>query len=182
MGDMIGQIELTKAEQKLASKIVFDLVRLEYKQAIENGELAAALMQSLLDRNAIPENRLRYFADPEYNPGRSKSSLREIFLRNAGTTKEMYRHPHFAMYYLNYFVYGADLPLAVKEAFFAKTQEHFVTRSQLVEFARHLVRSYNLVRYPQNYRLNDMFYQLALDCDCDESDARAVREAVMRVK
>jgi len=182
MAGMIGQIELTEREQELASKIAFDLARLEYEQAIENGELAAVLMRSLMDRNAIPKNRLLYFVDRNYNPGKSKSSRYEIFLRNAGTDEEIYRHPHFAMYYLKYFVYGADLPLAVKEAFFKKAHEHFVTQTQLVQFACHLVRSSNLVRYPQNYRLNDAFYQLALDSECEELDARAVRNAVMRVK
>ena len=183
MGRMIGQIELTEAEQELASKIIFNLenVRLEPKRAIENGEWAAALKQSLMGRRAIPESRLRYFADPEYNPGRSKSSLKDIFLRNAGTTEKMYRHPHFAPY-LHYFVYGAGLPPAIKDAFFAKTQDHFVTQAQLVQFASHLVRSSSLARHPKNYRLKDMFYQLALDCDCDECDARAVRDAVMKVK
>jgi hypothetical protein len=55
MESMIGQIELTNAEQEFVSKIVFDhetYVRLEREQAIENGELAAVLMQCLMDRQA----------------------------------------------------------------------------------------------------------------------------------
>jgi hypothetical protein len=180
---MIGQIELTDAEQELASKIVFDLLnaRLEFEQVNENGELAATLMQHLIDREAIPKSRLRYFVDPEYNPRNPKASRAELFLRNARTVEEMYRHPHFAPY-LRYFVYGADLPLKIKEAFFAKAQDHYVTREQLVQLARHLVRCFPLDPYPRNYKLPDAFYQLALDCDCEEWDARSVREAVMKVK
>jgi hypothetical protein len=72
---MIGQIELTEAEQELANKIVFDqekYVRLEAEQAIKNGELTATLMRSLMACKAIPGPRLRYFADADYNTGISR--------------------------------------------------------------------------------------------------------------
>jgi hypothetical protein len=180
---LIGQIELTEAEQELARKIAFDLdnIRLEHEQAIENGELAATLMQCLIDRKAIPENRLRYFGDPDYNPNNAKASKANLFLRNAKTLEQMYRHPNFVRY-LKYFVYGADLPPAIKEAFFAKAQEHFVTSEELVQLARSLVRNFYLIRYPRAHNLPDTFYQLALDCGCDQWDARRVREAIMKLK
>jgi hypothetical protein len=182
---MIGQIELTEAEKDLASKIVFDLEkynRLERDAAIENGELSAALMQSLMDREAIPANRLRYFTDAAYNPGKSTSSRADLFLRNAGTVEEMFRHGHFALLYLSYFVYGADLPTALKEAFFAKAQKYFGTTEQLIQLARQQVRELHRVPNSQDYSYPDAFYQLALDCGCEEWDARAVRQAVMAVK
>jgi hypothetical protein len=46
---MIGQIELTEAEQEIANQIVFDhsgSVSLEYEEVIANGELAADLRHS----------------------------------------------------------------------------------------------------------------------------------------
>ena len=183
MVGMIGQIELTNAERDLAGRIVFDLnkARLEHERVVENGELAADLMRRLVDRKAIPQNRLRYFFDPEYNPKNRKASRADLFIRNAGGVEEMYRHPNFA-HHLSYFVYGADLPAAVKEAFLARAQEHFVTSRELDQFACHLVRSFRLDPYPQNYGLPDAFYQLALDCGCEEWDARSVRGAVMKVK
>src|ERR1035441_4289623 len=121
---MIGQIELTDVEQELANKIVFDLLnaRLEFEQVNENGELAATLMQHLMDRKAIPDSRLRYFVDPEYNPKNPKASRAELFLRNARTVEKMYRHPDFIPY-LQYFFYGTDLPLKIKETFLAKAQD-----------------------------------------------------------
>jgi hypothetical protein len=180
---MIGQIDLTEAEQELASKIVFDLdnARLEYEQAIENGELTATLMESLMDRKAIPENRPRYFVEPNYNPNNSKASRSDLFLRNAKTFERMYRHPHFVRY-LRYFVYGADLPLAIKEAFSAKAEDHFVDTQQLVKLARDQARELRSTHLPKDYRLPDAFYQLALDCGRHEWDARSIREAVMKVK
>ena len=55
MKSMIGQIELIAAEQELAGEIVFDVLttRLEYEQGIKNGELAACIMESLMNRKAI---------------------------------------------------------------------------------------------------------------------------------
>ncbi len=59
IGGMIGTIELNEVEKTLADKIVSDLnAPLGYEQTIENGERTAALMHSLLDRKAIPDNRL----------------------------------------------------------------------------------------------------------------------------
>ena len=91
---MIGKIHLTKTEEKLLNRLVLDhagYVRLEREETIANGELAATLIQSLLAHKSIPEWRLRYFADPDYNVGSSKSSKRDLFLRNAHTDFESYQ-------------------------------------------------------------------------------------------
>jgi hypothetical protein len=53
---------------------------------------------------------------------------------------QMYRHGQFAVLSLSYFVYRADLPVDLKEAFYAKAQDHFVTTEQLVQLARKQVR------------------------------------------
>jgi hypothetical protein len=134
-----------------------------------------------MNRKAIPERRRLYFFDAEYNPGNAKASRADLFLRNAKTSEAMFRHPHF-LPYLRYFVYGADLPSDLKAAFFEKAQDHWVEPNQLVQLARSLVRTFNVPRYPQNYRLPDTFYQLALDCGCQEGVALVVRRAIMKVK
>ena len=94
MKSMIGQIELIAAEQELAGEIVFDVLttRLEYEQGIKNGELAACIMESLMNRKAIPESRWLYFTDADYKPGKSKASRADLFLRNARTVEQMHRH------------------------------------------------------------------------------------------
>jgi len=179
---MIGQIELTSTEQELASKIEFVLDhRMDHEQVIENGERAAKLMQMLLKRKAIPEQRLAYLNDPEYNPGRGSSSRLEPFLRNAGGIEAVVRHPHF-LPYLHYFIYGADLPAPLKQEFQQKAADYWVKPGDLAKSAKQLVRKYDLERPPLNYRLKDAFYQLALDCGCDEGTSRWVRDAVMKVK
>src|ERR1700739_861293 len=180
---MVEQIELTRSERELADKIVFDLLhaKLEHEQVIENGERAAALMKSLMKRKAIPEKRLLYFTDPSYHPGRGKASRFERFRDNAGSAEAVLRHPHF-LEYLRYFIYGSDLPATLKQEFKNKGADYWVKPHQLAELTRQLIRKHCLPRYPQNHRLGDTFYQLALDCDCDEGTARAVREAAMNTK
>jgi hypothetical protein len=180
---MIKQIELTPAEQELANQIVFDVLnhRMEYEQTMENGERAAGLMGMLIDRKAIPELRLRYFTDPDYNPGRGKESRFTYFKNNAGSTDEVFRHPEF-LKYLHYFIYGADLPPLLKQEFLNKAEDTWVKPGDVAKFAQQLVRKYNLERHPMNYRLKEVFYQLAVDCGCTEGTARSVREAVTKVK
>lgn len=180
---MVGPIELTPAEQDLASKIVFDVLNhpMEYEEAQANGERAAALMQMLMDRKAIPEQRGRYFTDPDFNPGRGKESRFTYFKKNAGSTDKVLKHPHF-LPYLHYFIYGADLPPALKQEFEKKAADYWVKAGDLAKFAQQLVRKYNRERHPLNYRLKDDFYQLALDAGCDEGTARQVRDAVAKLK
>jgi hypothetical protein len=177
-GSMIGQIELTANEQDLVNQILFGHARnLEYEETIANGERSATLVQSLLDREAIPEVRMRYFTDPEYHISNPKASLYELFLRNTRTAAEMYRHPHF-LPYLHYFVFGADLPQGVKETFLARYLESDGDREQLADLARSQLRELMRTRPPQDYKLPESFYQLALDCGCEQWDARAVRNAL----
>jgi len=103
-------------------------------------------MQRLMDRQAIPKNRLRYFAEADYNPGKSKESRAALFLRNAGSEAEMYRHGHFALFYLSYLINGADLPMRIQEAFLATAKAPFVSVDQLVKLARKQVRELFLSR------------------------------------
>ena len=44
-----------------------------------------------MDRKAMPQIRLRHFADPNYNPGRPKSSRATLFLHNAASPEEMHK-------------------------------------------------------------------------------------------
>ncbi len=138
-------------------------------------------MESLLTRKAIPECRLRYFADPAYNISNPKASHCELFLRNSGTQEEMYRHPHF-LKYLRYFVFGADLPDSIKDAFLARYKGCDGDREPLVQLARSQFRELARRRGPQDYELPDAFYQLALDSGCNQWTAASIRNAVKAVK
>jgi hypothetical protein len=181
---MVGKVELTADEQSLVDRIVFDhdgIVALEREAWMMNGEMAANLFESLSERQAIPEVRLRYFADPEYNPSNSKASHFELFLRNARTRAEVLRHAHFIPY-LRYFVFGANLPAHVKQTFLAEFQDYDGDLERLVRLARTLYRELKRTPHPQDYPLPEDFYQLALDCGCARWDAKRIRDAVKVIK
>ncbi len=176
---MVGKIELTDSERELAEKIVFDRDKyysLECKDVILNGELSFILMQSLREREAIPIPRWKYFIDPTYNVSNRKRSKMEIFRQTEGSEQKMYCHGAFAMKYLRYFIFGANLPDVVKDEFLAHSQEFLISSEDLLKLARTQVRREGLKgRFEE-------FYQLALDCGRPQWEAASVREAVMKIK
>ena len=84
---MIGQIELTDSETALYAEASEaqrrSLVDHDLNRTRRAGQAAKQLFRSLQTRGAIPEKRLRYFADREYSASDTRSSRRERFLRNA---------------------------------------------------------------------------------------------------
>ncbi|HTF68190.1 MAG TPA: hypothetical protein VK638_36480 [Edaphobacter sp.] len=117
---MIGQIELTDTETALYAQVSeaerLLLVDHDYNRTCQAGQASRELFHSLMKRKAIPEQRLRYFADPAYNASDTRASKRERFLRNARTEDAMYEHPHFWKY-LIYFINGPELPHHVVDQF-----------------------------------------------------------------
>ncbi|MES2072011.1 MAG: hypothetical protein V4488_16765 [Pseudomonadota bacterium] len=103
----IPDIELTGREIEILSQISFRSTRQdELRSSIMP---MVALWNSLYKRSAIPEIRFQYFTDAERNPsGRGKSRM-QIFEKNGTSGEEIFAHPHF-LKYLEYFVYGPDLP------------------------------------------------------------------------
>jgi hypothetical protein len=120
---------------------------------------------------------LHYFADPAFNPSNTRSSKRDLFLRNAGTEEKMYTHPHFWPYLL-YFIYGPDLPRPVQGEFYAAACETFRDWDALRKLARKQAHELPVEKTSKA----EMFFQLALDCGCDLSEALGVRTAVMKIR
>lgn len=104
---MIGQIQLTDRETTLFAEVLEaerrSPVDHDFKRARQAGQAAKQLFRSLQARDAIPENRMRYFADRERSASDSRTSRRERFLRNAHTEDAMYEHLHFWKYII-YFI------------------------------------------------------------------------------
>jgi hypothetical protein len=179
--DMIGQIELTDSETALYAQVSeaerLLLVDHDAQRTRRAGVASRELFESLLDRNAIPEQRLRYFADKRYNASDTRASKRERFLRNAHTEDAMHEHPHFWKY-LFYFINGADLPRPVIEQFAEIAGEQMRDYDALSKFARKATRTLP----GDSGSKAEEFYRLALDCGCGLSEAFGVRKAVMQVK
>ncbi len=73
-------IELSEVENVLLAQIDFnwDTRRHDLEGFARNSENVAQLVSALLERNAIPEHRLKYFNDPAYRTGRIKGSRRHL--------------------------------------------------------------------------------------------------------
>jgi len=97
LGPLIGPITLTPDEGAIlaAMKLRQEELFHESGAAQRNGELALALIGSLLARMVIPEVRLKYFEDPTYRTGRIKGSYRNLVERNKTVGDDIFRHPNF---------------------------------------------------------------------------------------
>jgi len=179
--DMVSQVELTDSETALYAKYqkhnAFVGVDHDYQRTRNAGVASRELFESLLDRDAIPEQRLCYFADKRYNASDTRASKRERFLRNAHTEDAMHEHPHFWKYLL-YFINGAELPRPVIEQFAEIAKDEMRDYDALSKFARNATRALS----GDSGTKADDFFKLALDCGCNLTEASGVRKAVMQVK
>ncbi len=182
---VIGAFALAPEEAHILKEIRLRQEELfgNYDVAPRNGELALALMRSLLQRKAIPEVRLRYFEDPSFRTGRIKGSYRALFERNKTTGDDIYRHPNF-LEHLRYFLSGAELPSDVIATFSQKAQSYgHVGPSDALELgalARDLTRKFGLLADTE--ATAEEFYKLALDCQVYQGHAAVVRNRVRAMR
>lgn len=173
-------IELAPEEQILLATLTFHAPQenADYKR---NGDVALKLTQGLAAREAIPEHRLRYFTDPQYHVSNRRQSRQDVFERNGCKGESILRNGHF-LPHLRYFIFGANLPDGVRFAFKAAVEECGLVTSgdiaPLASTAKALARRFGL----KGTGVREEFYKLALDCGLSESDATAMRRAVMGLR
>ena len=172
-------VSLTDFEQAVLEKIDFGF---EGDSEAKKTTLEAAkqLAESLLERRAIPECRLRYFTEPELNTGPGRMSHKEEFKRHGRTDDEILRHPHF-LKYLRYFIYGPDLPMATIEGFCKVINDDggltSGTESMLLRYVRSEMRSRRLGRR----HAAEEFFKLSVELDI-ESTAGMLRRQALSVR
>ena len=137
-------IPLTDEEKQLLIAINFDPPAGSPELHTANGDEVVGLMYSLLDREAIPIHRIRWFTDPEYDPGGRGSSRERIFERNGTSGESIFRHGNF-LKHLRYFLFGPALPSDLMDRFTRAAVECGNVTSgdigPLSRFARTLARS-----------------------------------------
>lgn len=146
-----------------------------------NAQPILALLKSLADRSAIPKERLNYWDDPRYHQGRIKASRKGLFERNGCKGADIYTHPNFIRH-LRYFLFGAELPDEVVEAFEEKVgNPQWVSSSDVVpigKFARQLVRQYRLDKADAP----EEFFKLCLDMGLSLMMAESVMRSVKQLR
>lgn len=176
-------ISLTPEEARWLSEIDFECGGQfgdGHAAFLANQKPVLALLASLQSRDAIPQPRIRYWTDPDYKPGRTKGSRRDMFVRDGNQGDEIYTHPNF-LRHLKYFLFGPDLPAEVIAAFEKKVgNPRWVSSSDIVpmaRYARQLSREYRL-----GYEAADEFFKLCLDMGLSRSIAGTVREITKRAR
>jgi len=172
----IDKIDLSNSDNMLIETLNIHTLSPQYPEWTEDrGEAAFQLISSLLERNGIPDTRKAYFGDPEYNTGRGNGSHYQTFINNGHTDETMMKHPHF-LKFVRYFIFGARLPLQLKNNFLQKVEECGTFTSgddeTLLSSARRFFKQSNLNK--TEYR--EEIYKLLLDCGLSLSTARHIRK------
>jgi hypothetical protein len=169
-------IELTEAESALLSQLKFEPQRDDWPLILEP---MAELAGSLLDRGAVPPVRLRYFTDPERNPGGRGKSREDIFAGNGTAGDDILRHPNLKI--LDYFVHGPNLPAYVISKFIDSMSSGHLSGSDvndLAPYARKITRDEGL----EPHRAAEEFYKLVLECGGPTYAADSLRKSVLAVR
>jgi hypothetical protein len=174
-----SKIELNDDEEELLAQIDFNPSPYsgEFHETLRSSCIAAAkLTESILSRKVVPEIRRRYFTDPELNIG-TKKSRKQVFEQNGTRSRAIIEHPHF-LKFLQYFIFGPELPESVIEEFWRQATHFDMELRDICKFSRSVVRQYEL----DPLQAREEFYKLALECGLVEYEARIVRDAVRTVR
>jgi len=168
-------IQLTPEECAVRDEITFDLDTLSpnFLETLNKSCSAAGeLAKLLLKRNAIPEIRIRYLTDPNFNVGGHGKSRKDIFENHGTKGNAILSHGNF-LPYLKYFLFGPDLPTATVSNF-TKMVERDEDQEELLKFVRSETRS-----LPKEKRrlAAEEFFKLAVEVGLDTYDATRVRGA-----
>lgn len=174
-------IVLTPDEEVLRAQINFNPARCDTPDWVVSGKAARALTKSLIARRAIPEVRMRFFFDLNFNIGRIKLSRCQIFERNGTHGDDIFGDGNF-MEYLRYFLDGPSLPLDVIASFRQRVSACGLVRSgdiiPLGDFARRQVRQNRL----DVNSAAEEFYKLALECGLSPLNAWSIRDGVKKAR
>lgn len=171
-------ISLTSDEKALFSKICFDWR--SHEELRGSLALMEALASSILKRGAVPDVRIAYFNDPEFNIGGRGKSRQDIFERNGTSGDEILRHPHF-LKHLEYFVCGPDLPAVAIEKFKREAFAGHLSGSDVIDltpYARSCVRQNSL----DPHHAADEFFKLAVECGAIPGSAENLRKSIRAIK
>jgi hypothetical protein len=181
MTDKSFAIALTPEESELLSGIQLDPFAIPNPEALrQNGDRVGKLLDSLKARRGIPEHRISWYTDPDYNVGGRGASKYDRF--TAGHADNVPYHPNF-LKVLRYFLYGPDLPEGIIAAFREEVESYgqpFTSGdiTPLSKFARKLAKESRLAG-PTNA---EEFYKLALECGVSAMYAQLVRKNVLEVR
>jgi hypothetical protein len=156
-GQVIEKVKLDETEQKLFDEIQWDIDTIRGGEFPEdNWDKLGELAESLLERKAIPEIRLRMFNDPDLNPGGRGKSRIDIFDQNGRSNAEIIRNAFF-LPWLRYFVEGPDLPEPTIAGFLKIVEEDHELEINTVDQLKNYVRKKTRAMGRDNHAPQEFF-------------------------
>ncbi|MEQ8581471.1 MAG: hypothetical protein RIC30_08485 [Marinoscillum sp.] len=104
----MSKINLTEEENELYMQVLSLDPDEDYELRISKLNSQKELAESLLNREAIPEQRINYFTKKEFQTGISRKSRIEEFEAKVNSESDIFSHGHFTKY-LQYFIEGANI-------------------------------------------------------------------------
>lgn len=177
----MNQLKLTDKE-KVYYHIVFT-TELDPTWSKKNQEVFDSqklLMKSLLDREAIPDPRLKYFLDPEYNTAKTTLSRKQVFEKNGTRGDDILTHPHFKSY-LEYFINGADMAEEVKEEAERLSNQKNIYDDISEALYVHVLKKKELYKliHPRDWFAEE-YYKLLIDYNVPPIMAKHYRGMIMK--
>lgn len=176
------KIELFKEELELYKKVEEFNLKSSFLKRQNSLNALKNLTQILLERNAIPEDRIKYFTDENYQTGRTTKSRFEVFRSKRQSDDEILRDPNFIKY-LRFFINGADISEVIeKEAIriFENPIYHDDAIQELFIFIKS--RKYIPVDNSERKRFAEELFKLVVDLKCELQQCFNLRSKVMSIK
>jgi hypothetical protein len=172
-------VSLTSEEQKLLERLRSHFEEEdtpEQRRAMLVTE--AALAKLLLDRNAIPQIRLDYFCEPEFQTDGSGRSHKERFEKASSANDPA--APGTFLRFLLYFINGPNLPEKMIASFYERldgaTNASRSLAYELGEYAKNAMRYQGLDR-----NAPEEIFKLALEAGVDLDSARIIYAEAMKI-
>lgn len=176
------KIELTAQETEIVELLQPFTISLDepYELRAKKLKVSGSLMQSLLDRNAIPKVRIKYFTLPEYHLPTSRKSRQQVFEHNGKSGSRIFEDPAF-LKYLKYFIYGAELPWELKvDLKAAKSNAYY--ENEFVDDACSIVKSHRPQITLENEILAEEVFKYTLDIGVELLASKRLWEKVRKIE
>lgn len=176
------EINLNEEEQRLYYIVLKQCNDQSYDKRLEAFEASNTLVNTLFERDAIPEVRIRYFVDPNFNTGRGKMSIKQIFEKNGTRGNEIYRHPHFVPY-LRYFIEGPDILDVHQIKLYNIREEGYFQDDIISEIYKYLLDNTLIPKdnSEKKYFVEEIF-KLTNEMKLDLRYCKQLREKIMRYR
>jgi hypothetical protein len=175
------ELQLTPEEAELAHLLFTNGSQLPTAWTDEISSSQERLFKLLAGRNAIPDQRRRWFFEPALNIGGYGKSRKQVFESNRTVGNDILRHPLFHAY-LHYFIFGPHLPLPLMTTYagFVESLMKPISSGDVEPLraeARRLFRGFNC-----DHSCVVEFHKLALELGLDEHKARSIYDAVRSIR